>query len=56
MPSLAEFDAACAIGEKLIEMADRLKPVDGVVPGSQAKWAFEMDDVRYGVVMAVARR
>ena len=49
------FREAEFLGGKLIEMADRLLPVDKVMPGSQAKYAFEMDDVTFDVVLTVRR-
>lgn len=48
---LVSFTDAAAIGFKVVEMADRLKDVAAAVPGSQAKWGFEIDGVRYQVVL-----
>lgn len=53
---LDDYAAAYAIGEKVLEMADRLSPVDRVVPGSRANWALEVDGVRYSLVMSVEAR
>lgn len=49
------FMEAEFLGGKLIEMAERLLPVDKVMPGCQAKYAFEMDDVTFDVVLTVRR-
>lgn len=49
-------DEPDAIGEKIIEMADRVKVFHSVMPGSQATWVFEMDDVLFRVVVSVAER
>lgn len=43
------------IGEKIIEMADVAREADVKVPGAQATWGFEMDDVQYRVVVTVVR-
>lgn len=45
---------AMAIGYKVAEMAERLKVADKIVPGSQAAWAFEVDDLRFSVTVKVA--
>lgn len=42
------------IGIKVIEMADRCKSMNSVVPGAAAEWHFEMDDMRYSVKVTVA--
>lgn len=48
-----DWGAANQIGAKVVEMADRLRPIHAVAPGAVAKWTFEMDGVRYAVSMAV---
>lgn len=50
-----DFDAALAVGRKVIEMADRLKTVEKCVPGARAAWAFEMDGQRYEVALTVGK-
>ncbi|HEX7821036.1 MAG TPA: hypothetical protein VF463_10505 [Sphingobium sp.] len=47
-------DAAAFLGEKVIEMADRLAVVNKVTPGSQATYSFECDGVVFKIVMTVA--
>ncbi|TPL49098.1 hypothetical protein FJ937_16565 [Mesorhizobium sp. B2-4-4] len=47
------YDEAASIGFKVIEMADRVKVADKVLPGATAKWCFAMDDVEYNVVVTV---
>ncbi|RUU12069.1 MAG: hypothetical protein EOQ98_19425 [Mesorhizobium sp.] len=49
------YDEAATIGFKIVEMADRVKVADKCLPGSQAKWCFEMSDVKYDVVVTVRR-
>ncbi|WP_126977449.1 hypothetical protein [Frigidibacter oleivorans] len=46
-------DDASEIGWKIIEMAERLRGMNSVVPGAVAKWAFEMDGRRYKVSIVV---
>lgn len=48
---LTEYAAALVIGEKIIEMADRLARVHAIAPGAQGRWAFDMDDKRFIVVV-----
>jgi len=43
--------AAFRVGAKVIEAAERLKDVDAAIPGAQATWHFEIEDVRYRVVV-----
>jgi len=45
--------AAIDVGEKVMEMADRLRLADRIVPGAHARWVFEMDDTRYEVTVRV---
>ncbi len=53
---LDEFQAALELGEKLMEMADRLEPIERIQPGAQATWAFHIDGVRFSLVLSVASR
>lgn len=50
-----EFEARLAIGEKVIEMAERVKVIHSVTPGAVASWGFEMDGVRYQLTMTVGQ-
>jgi hypothetical protein len=50
------FAAEDHIAEKVIEMADRVNVMDLACPGTEAKWAFEMDDVEYEVIVKVVKR
>lgn len=56
---LDDFDIddedAVAIGRKVAEMADRAKAMDAILPGAQATWHFEVDDIRFKVVVAVEK-
>jgi hypothetical protein len=40
---------------KVAEMADRVKVGHKILPGTQAKWGFTMDDVRFEVVVTVSQ-
>jgi len=53
--ALLSVDDAAAIGFKIADMADRVRPMHALVPGARAQWRFEMDDVAYVVTVAVAR-
>lgn len=53
---LDDFEAALELGQKVMEMAERLEPVDRVTPGAQAAWRFMIDGVHYKLVMAVDER
>lgn len=48
-----DTDDAIEIGLKVAEMAERVRKFDKIVPGAQAKWFFECDDVRFKVVITV---
>lgn len=50
---MSDFHDMEYIGEKIVEMADRVKVMHAAIPGAQAKWVIEMDDVRYRVVVTV---
>ncbi|AGH57980.1 hypothetical protein RHVG_00015 [Rhodovulum phage RS1] len=45
---------AIAIGTTIVEMADRVKTMDLVCPGTAAEWNFELDDQRFDVKVTVA--
>lgn len=51
-----EFHAAGEIGQKILEAAARLEPIDRVTPGAMARYNFGMDGVTYGVVVTVVSR
>lgn len=48
-----DFEAASAVGTKVLEMCDRLKVASQIVPGAQARWTFEMDGHAYDVVVTM---
>lgn len=50
-----DYDEAAAVGFKVVEMADRVKVADKVMPGSVARWSFEIDDVKFDVSVTVHR-
>lgn len=51
--ALLSLDDAQTLGFRLAEMADRVKVGHACLPGTQAKWVFVMDDVRFKVVVTV---
>lgn len=53
LPMLS-MDDAYAIGEKVMEMADRVKAVNPAVPGVRANWCFTVDGTRFQMIVAVA--
>ncbi len=48
-----DTDDAIELGLKVAEMAERVRKFDKIVPGAQAKWFFECDDIRFKVVVSV---
>lgn len=52
---LDDFDAALAVGRKVIEMAERVVPVDKAAPGAVAAWGFTLEDVTFDVTVKVRR-
>ena len=50
------LDDAIAIGNKIAEMADRVKVGHSAIPGAQTTWGFEMDGTHFTVVVAVTPR
>ena len=48
------FEAAEFLGEQIIEMAERVRLAHKVVPGTVAKYSFEMDGETYAVSVCVA--
>lgn len=53
---LDEREAAERVGRKVLEMADRVRPMHAALPGAQAKWGFEVEDVRFEVIVQVSPR
>lgn len=47
-------DDAWEIASKIVEMAERVKVANKVVPGAQASWGVEIEGVVYRVVVSVA--
>lgn len=50
---LDDFDAAYALGQKVLEMADRLKVIEHITPGAAASYGFSIDDTRFQLTMKV---
>jgi hypothetical protein len=49
--SLLGWGDAYAVGEKIVEMCDRVKKLDKVAPGVQAKWVIGIEDDEFEVVV-----
>lgn len=52
---LPEDEADRQLGAWLAAMTERLRPIDAITPGVNAKSYFEIDGTRYQVVLSVAR-
>lgn len=50
---MSEYHDVEEIGEKIVEMTDRVKVAHSVLPGSQATWVLEVDDIRFKIVVTV---
>lgn len=53
---LFDYEAAAEVGGKILEMCDRLDPVEKITPGARATWVFFVDDVNYKVTLEVHSR
>lgn len=53
-PEYVDDEDVLAIGDKILEMADRVKVMHAACPGTVASWAFEMDGQRFAVRVSVA--
>ncbi|WP_156453156.1 hypothetical protein [Polycladidibacter stylochi] len=49
--ALSSSEVVEHMGQMLLDTADRLKTIDSVCPGSQAKWSFLLDGQRYEVCL-----
>ena len=50
---LLSLSDAYGIGEKIVEMAERVERLHKVVPGAVASWGFVMDDTEFEVKIRV---
>lgn len=50
---LDDSDAAYAIGRKVLEMLDRLRPIATISPGAVVRWTVKIDDVRFKITACV---
>lgn len=48
------FEDAAKLGFKVIEMADRVRPMDRCARGSQAKSSLTIDETTYEIFVRVA--
>ena len=53
---LNDFEASIEIGGNVLEMIDRLEPIDRIRPGSRAAWVFFADGVNYSLTLSVHSR
>lgn len=53
--AILSLNDAMEIGFKVAEMADRLKDVDAAMPGAQAVFGFELDDVAYEITVKIKK-
>lgn len=53
MALIPEWEAEQRVGEKVLEMVERLKDIDALVPGTQANWMLDVDAKRYKVTVTV---
>lgn len=51
--AMVGFDDLMTIGEKIVEMAERVEKVDPAVPGARMTWVFEMEDTKFKVTVEV---
>jgi hypothetical protein len=51
--TLLAIDDAAEIGFKIVEMADRVRKMHPMMAGTKASWNFELDGVRYSVLVGV---
>lgn len=42
---------AYAVGEKIVEMCDRVNKLDKVAPGVQAKWVIGIEDDEFEIIV-----
>ena len=53
---MSEYHDVEEIGEKIVEMTERVKVAHSVLPGSQATWVLEVDEIRFKIVVTVDQR
>jgi hypothetical protein len=46
-------EAAYMLGRKVLEMAERVRPVNKAAPGAQAVYGFNLDGVSYRLTLVV---
>lgn len=49
-----DFEARLMIGGKIMEMIERLTPMNAITPGCLATYAFELDGQTFKITLAVA--
>lgn len=52
---MIEYSAAMMIGERVLEMADRLRTGDKFVPGMRAVQSLKIDGVDFEIALTVDR-
>lgn len=53
---LTGWGDAYAVGEKVVEMCERVGNLHKIAPGVEAKWAIGVEDVEYEVIVRVKRK
>ena len=54
MDGLLANNDAYDLAEKIVEMADRLMPIDGIMPGTSASIFVTIDGIRFKLSLAHA--
>lgn len=54
--SIVGIGDLATLGQKLVEMCDRVARIDPVVPGAVAKWGFDIDGKSFEVAVKVAKK
>lgn len=51
----SDFEAAYRIGDKVIEMSERVLVAHKCAPGASAAWGFTLDGTRFEVTVKVGK-
>lgn len=51
--AITGIDDLITLGQKVVEMAERVEKVDPAVPGARMTWVFEMEDTKFKVTVEV---
>ncbi len=53
--AMLSLSDAADIGFKIVETADRVRKLNPMVPGAEGSWGFEMDGVRFDVLVKLSK-